>query len=43
MKIQMKLQQPVRSAPPAKRSWLIGGALLLALVLFLVARSCGEG
>lgn len=43
MKIQMKVQEPARSASPAKRPWLIGGALFLALVLFLLARSCGEG
>jgi uncharacterized protein len=29
--------------PPARRPWLIGGALLLVLVLFLLARSCGGG
>ncbi len=38
MKIQMN-QQPARPASPAKRPWLIGGALLLALILFLFARS----
>lgn len=43
MKIQMKIQEPARPAPPVKRSWLIGGALLLALVLFLLARLFGEG
>lgn len=27
--------------PPAKRPWLIGGALVLVLALLLLARSCG--